>query len=136
MDKPEKQKIDDCIGTLKNERGICRYRYCVQGLSFELNGNRKYCSDECSYFERLERQKQKGLERKNILAEISRAEGLLRACYKKFNESPFDIQILRGMKMNWTIFSDTLVIDSISYRIVGSFGYTAYANYTIKIVKI
>jgi hypothetical protein len=37
--------------------------------------------------------------------------------------------------MNWTILSDTLVIDDMSYRVVGTFGYVAFDNNTIKIVK-
>ena len=114
----------------------CRYRYCGDELPWGTNGNKRYCSDDCSNAERLEREKDKYAARKATLSEFKRVETLLRACYLEFGESPFDINILRGMKMNWTILSDTLVMDVMSYRVVGTFGYFAFDNNTIKIVKI
>jgi hypothetical protein len=114
----------------------CRYRYCGDELPWGINGNKRYCGDDCSNAERLEREKDKYATRKATLSEFKRVETLLRACHLEFGESPFDINLLRGMKMNWILFSETLVIDNISYRVVGSFGYTAFANETVKIVKI
>jgi hypothetical protein len=114
----------------------CRYRYCGDELPWGINGNKRYCDDDCSNAERLEREKDKYATRKATLSEFKRVETLLRACYQEFGESPFDINILRGMKMNWTILSDTQVIDDMSYRIVGTYGYVAFDNNIIKIVKI
>jgi hypothetical protein len=49
--------------------------------------------------------------------------------------NPFDINVLREQKMNWILISYTTVVDALEYRIVGSFGYTAFDNGTIKIEK-
>lgn len=114
----------------------CLYRYCGAELPMGINGNRRYCDDDCNNAERLEREKDKYAAKKTLLSEFRRIETLLRGCYQEYGEAPFDIQILRGLKMNWTILSETLVINDISYRVVGSFGYVAFANNTIKIVKI
>lgn len=114
----------------------CRYRFCSDELPWGVNRNKRYCDDDCSDAERLEREREKYSVKKALLSEIRRIETLLRGCYQEYGDAPFDIQILRGLKMNWTLFSETLVLDNISYRIVGSFGYSAFANDTIKIVKI
>ena len=114
----------------------CLYRYCGAELPMGLNRNRRYCDQECSDAERLERERDKYEKRKSILSEVNRIEALLRACYNSYGCTPFDINILRELKMNWTILSDTLVIDDMSYRVVGTFGYVAFDNNTIKIVKI
>ena len=114
----------------------CFYRYCGSELPGGINGNRRYCDDYCNNAERLEREKDKYAAKKALLTELKRIEILLRGCYQEYGEAPFDIQILRGLKMNWTILSDSLVIDDISYRVVGAFGYAAFANNTIRIIKM
>lgn len=114
----------------------CRYRYCASELLIELNGNRRYCSDQCSYLERLEREKEKNRVKKSILSEINRIQALLRACHNKYGDSLFDVNILRELRMNWTIISGTSIIEGIEFRIVGSFAYTVFENGKIRIIKL
>jgi hypothetical protein len=114
---------------------ICSYRLCNEELPYGLNGNRRYCNDECNYLERLEREKEKNAKKKTALSEINRVGALLRSCHRRYMNKPFDINVLREQKMNWTLISYTSVVDGLEYRIVGSFGYAALDNGTIKIEK-
>lgn len=114
----------------------CLYRYCGAELPMGINGNRRYCDDDCNNAERLEREKDKYAAKKTLLSEFRRIETLLRGCYQEYGEAPFDIQILRRLKMNWTVYSSTRIIEGASYQIVGSYGYAAFDDDTIKIINI
>lgn len=114
----------------------CRYRYCGTELPWGINGNRRYCDDDCNDAERLEREREKYGARKTMLTELKRVESLLRICYSHYRDTPFDINVLRQMKMNWSVISDIVTRDGIDYRVVGSFGYVAFDNNTIKIVNL
>jgi|GEM_PF-870766 len=115
---------------------ICRYRFCTIVLHSQLNGNRRYCSEECSYLERLEREKEKNQLRKNALSEINRIQALLRACHNRYGDSLFDVNVLREQRMNWTIISGTTQIEGHEYRVVGSFAYSVFQNGEIRIIKL
>jgi hypothetical protein len=115
---------------------ICSYRLCNEELPYGLNGNRRYCNDECNYLERLEREKEKNVKKKLALLEINRVESLLRLCYNRYRDKLFDVNTLRELKMNWTIISNTINIDGFQYRVLGSYGYVVFNNGTIKIIKI
>ena len=114
----------------------CNYRFCQAEILEVMNGNRRYCNDECSYAERLEREKEKYAEKKSMLSEITRIEQLLENCFNHYGENPFNIDTLRKMKMNWEVFSKMVFLNGFYYRAVGSYGYMAMENNTIKIVKI
>jgi len=114
----------------------CRYRFCGAELRWGINGNRRYCDDDCNNAERLERERDKYGARKSVLSELKRIEPLLRACYSRYKDTPFDINILRELMMNWSVISDSISRDGIDYRVVGSYGYAAYDNNTIKIIKL
>jgi hypothetical protein len=113
----------------------CKYRYCGAGLPADTNGNRHYCDDYCSYEERLEREKERYNKKKSTLSEMTRIEGLLRACHNQYGESPFDVNILRSLGMNWTLYSSILHAEFGEIRIVGSLGYIVLENFTILILK-
>lgn len=113
----------------------CRYRYCGAELPRGINGNRRYCDDDCNDAERLEREREKYGTRKTILTELSRIETLLRIFYNRYGDTPFDVSVIRELKMNWTIYSDTLKHKDIDFRFVGSYGYAVFQNDTIQIIK-
>jgi len=52
----------------------CNYRNCLKELLAGVNGNKRYCDEECSYLERLEREKEKNKVKRNILSEINRVK--------------------------------------------------------------
>lgn len=113
----------------------CNYRFCQTNLPNGLNGNRRYCNDQCNYFERLEREKEKNAAKRALIIDLRRIEALLRTCYNWYGESIFDVGVLRSMKMNWTLFSSINVIEGVEFKIVGSYGYRLFNNDTIKIIK-
>ena len=113
----------------------CHYRYCVAELPLGVNGNRNYCDDTCSYEERLLREKERYNKKKSTLSEMTRIEGLLRTCHSQFGEVPFDINILRSQKMNWTLHSSIIDSNGDEFRIIGSYGYMALKDSTILIQK-
>lgn len=115
---------------------ICSYRFCQQELPSWLNGNRRYCNEDCNYLERLEREKEKNLSKKEMLAEFNRIQALLRKCHVLFGDSLFDVNILRQQRMNWTIISGTSQIDGYDFRMVGSYGYIVFENNQIKIIQL
>ena len=110
-------------------------RFCNKDIPFGLNGNRRYCDEDCYNYAKLERTKDKYANNKITLAEINRSENLLKAFYNIYGDKPFDINILRSEKMNWNIRTDSKVLDGINYQIVGLYGYSAFQNKTIQIVK-
>lgn len=114
----------------------CRYRYCGAKLPGRINGNRCYCDEDCAYAERLEREREKYGARKTILTELSRIETLLRVCYNRYGDTPFDVSVIREMRMNWTIYSDTGKHNDIDFRYVGSYGYAVFQNDTIQIIQL
>jgi len=114
----------------------CRYRRCLSDLHNQLNGNRRYCNDECSYLERLEREKENNSIKKNALGEINRVQALLRACHNQYGNSLVDVNILREQRMNWSIISGTTQIDGFEYRIIGTFAYTVFEKSKIQIIKL
>ena len=114
----------------------CNYRYCEAELPVGSHGLLRYCDEYCSHAERLEREKEKYEQRKLALLELKRIEALLRICYNRYGTNAFDINILREMSMEWRFFSSTTTIDGIEFRTIGSYGYVAFDNNTIKIVKL
>jgi len=113
----------------------CKYRYCGAELPLDTNGNRQYCDEHCSYEERLEREKERYNKKKSTLSEMARIEGLLRACYNQYGESPFDVNILRSLGMNWTLHSRIQHNQFGEIRVVGNLGYIVLENFTILIFK-
>ncbi len=114
----------------------CNYRNCLKALTVGINGNRRYCDDQCNYLERLEREKEKNSIKKNALGEINRVQALLRACHNQYGNSLVDVNILREQRMNWSIISGTTQIDGFEYRIIGSFAYTVFEKSKIQIIKL
>jgi len=114
----------------------CNYRNCLKELLAGVNGNKRYCDEECSYLERLEREKEKNKVKRNILSEINRIQALLRACQKIYGDSLFDVNILRELRMNWAIISGTTQIEGHEYRVVGSFAYSVFQTGKIRIIKL
>lgn len=114
----------------------CNYRNCLKELNARLNGNRRYCNEECNYLERLEREKEKNGVKKSILSEINRVQALLRACHNRYGDSLFDVNVLRELRMNWTIISGTSQKEGYESRKVGSFAYTVFENDKISIIKL
>ena len=112
------------------------YKKLIKDLHNQLNGNRRYCSDECSYLERLEREKENNSIKKNALGEINRVQALLRACHNQYGNRLVDVNILREQRMNWSIISGTTQIDGFEYRIIGSFAYTVFEKSKIQIIKL
>lgn len=113
----------------------CNYRRCLKELPLGINGNRRYCDDDCNNSERLERERDKYEARKTILTELKRVESLLRGCFNQYGSSLFDASVLRDLKMNWTIITNTIKVDGIEYRVVGPYAYGIYQDGNVKIFK-
>ncbi|WP_026750671.1 hypothetical protein [Sediminibacterium sp. C3] len=115
---------------------ICSYRFCQQELPSWLNGNRRYCNDECNYLERLEREKEKNLSKKKVLAELNRIQTLLRKCHVQYGSSLFDVNVLREQHMNWTIITGISKTEGCEFRIIGSYAYVVFDDNQIKIIQL
>ena len=115
---------------------ICSYRFCHQELPSWLNGNRRYCNEECNYLERLEREKEKNHSKKKVLAELNRIQALLRKCHVRYGSSLFDVDVLREQHMNWSIITGKSKIEGYEFRIVGSYAYVVFDNNQIKIIQL
>ncbi len=114
----------------------CNYRNCLKELAIGINGNRRYCDDQCNYLERLEREKVKNSIKKKAMGEINRVQALLRACHNQYGNSLVDVNILREQRMNWSIISGNTLIEGVEYRIIGSFAYTVFEKSKIQIIKL
>jgi len=114
----------------------CNYRYCGDTIPLNENGNRRYCNDECYMAEKLERSKDNYEANKKSLNKIKHIEKILRAAYNKYGNEIINANILRAEGIDWTFITGTTVIESIKYRVVGSYGYASYLNDTVKIIKL
>ncbi len=113
----------------------CEYRYCRTVQSY-FDNKTKYCDDDCRDKEKLARQTDQYHEKKKMLNELNRIEGLLRTCYRRYGEEPFDINVLREMRMNWTVTAGELVQNNLTYTRIGSYAYAATQNNQIRIINI
>ncbi len=134
--KEERSACRTNFKTFNNENMNCNYRNCLKELAIGINGNRRYCDDQCNYLERLEREKERSIIKKKAMCEINRVQALLRACHNKYGNSLIDINIVREQRMNWSIISETTLIEGFEYRTIGSFAYTVFEKSKIQIIKL
>ena len=113
----------------------CEYRHC-QFVRPYFDNKTKYCDDNCRYSEKLERQKDQNNEKKILLNEFKRIESLLRVCYRRYGDKPFDINVIREMRMSWSVTSGEIERDNVKYTKVGSYAYAVSKDNFIIIIKI
>jgi len=111
----------------------CKYRFC-QAEQMYFDNKIKYCDGECQYSERLERQRDQYYEKRLLLNEIKRCEAILRSCYRRYDK-PFDINIIRDMRMNWSLTTGEIMRDDLKFTTVGSYAYAASNDNLIIIIK-
>ena len=111
-------------------------RFCDKELPIGLNGNRRYCNDNCYYYAKLMRTNEKYAVTKNTLLEINRCESLLRSCYNKYDNTPFDVNILRTNNMDWKIHTGYKDLDGKTYTKIGLYAYVIFENNTIQILNL
>ena len=69
--KEERSACRTNFKTFNNEIMNCNYRNCLKALTVGINGNRRYCDDECNYLERLEREKEKNSIKKKAMKTLA-----------------------------------------------------------------
>jgi hypothetical protein len=112
----------------------CKYRYC-KAEQFYFDNKTKHCDDTCQYHEKLERQKDQRNEEKSMLNEIKRNEVILRACYRSYGDKPFDINIVRDMRMNWVVTTGEIMRYDLKFTKVGSYAYAVILDNLILIIN-
>lgn len=114
----------------------CNSRFCQLDFYSPDDLKIKYHSEKCREDEKKARQNEEYHSKKSSLNEINRIAGLLRTCYKRYGEKPFDVNILRNMRMNWTVYTNIIKHqDGIHTIQVGSYKYRLFENDTIIIYK-
>jgi hypothetical protein len=115
---------------------MCRYRHCYRTQKANLHGNSRYCSYECYYGEKKERNKDLYKKNSQILSSMKETESSLASLYNLYDGKPVPYETLNKFEISWGFSSDIKEIDGMNYRIIGNYGYVRLANKTLKIIKI
>ncbi|MBN8665643.1 MAG: hypothetical protein J0L83_13765 [Chitinophagales bacterium] len=93
-----------------------------------------YCSDDCAYAAKLERERNRAEFNRNKIALLEN-EVRLKNAFNKYGKNPFSAQVLLDSEFHWSIYSEIKEIDGIPVKILINYGYTLFDNEKIVIWK-
>lgn len=111
--------------------------YCGDTIHSRAHGNRNYCSNECYYLAKLNRNKSKYALNNELMKKFIHIDFILESLYKIHGpnkEIPLDL--FNNVEMNWRLYTATIKIDDVPVKVIRNYAYCLYDDKTVRIWKI
>lgn len=111
--------------------------FCGDTIHSRAHGNRNYCSNECYYLAKLNRNKSKYALTKDLMSEFNHIDHILDGFYRIHGVGKFiPAALFNNAGMNWELYMTTKQIESITAKVIRNYAYCLYNNQTVRIWKI